>query len=102
MQQENGKTKHSKKNGEIEDDLISLFVFGEDEDDLLSEADQNGGVIHYDKVKHHHHKDMPLMRAHTFADVSCFIIDSVLKPSLLSFQCCVVVVVAAVVVFMVE
>ncbi|KAL4235255.1 hypothetical protein ACF0H5_006893 [Mactra antiquata] len=59
-----------RKNSNIDDDLISLFVFGEDEDDLQTEADRNDGIVQYDRVKHHHHKDITLMRAHTFADTT--------------------------------
>lgn len=59
----------------MDDDLISLYVFGEEESDLHIEAEQNGGVIQYDKVKHHHHKDIPLVRSHSFLDVSYHVIS---------------------------
>ncbi|XP_052816368.1 kinesin-like protein KIF28 isoform X3 [Mya arenaria] len=59
--------KHSKKS-QTDDDLISLFVFGEEEDDLHNEAERNGGVVHYERVKHHHHKDLPLARSQSFVN----------------------------------
>jgi hypothetical protein len=54
----------------VEEDLISLYVFGEDEGELHTEAEQNGGVVQYEKVKHHHHKDIQLVRSHSFTNVS--------------------------------
>ena len=53
-----------------DDDLISLYVFGEDEDDLTDEAERNGGVVQYARVRHHHHADIPLTRAKSLSDVS--------------------------------
>lgn len=52
-----------------DDDLISLYVFGEEEDHLTSEAERNGGVVQYEKVKHHHHKDLQLARLKSFVNV---------------------------------
>ena len=51
---------------QIEDDLISLYVFGEEEDALTDEAEKNGGIISYSLVKKHHYKDIPLTRAKSF------------------------------------
>lgn len=31
-------------------DLVSLYVFGEDEETLSSDAQKNGGIVKYDKV----------------------------------------------------
>jgi len=53
--------------------LISLYVFGEEEEDLTTEAENNGGVVTYDKVKHHHYKDMHLSRSKSFENVSYLI-----------------------------
>ena len=60
--QENSKRRKS----QIEDDLISLYVFGEEEQSLSAEAEQNNGVVNYSLVKRHHYKDIPLTRAKSF------------------------------------
>ena len=60
--QENNKRRKS----QTEDDLISLYVFGEDEQTLSAEAEQNNGVVSYSLVKRHHYKDIPLTRAKSF------------------------------------
>ncbi|XP_012936827.1 kinesin-like protein KIF28P [Aplysia californica] len=39
---------------ENDEDTVSLFVFGEEEEDLAKEADKANGVIEYNKVKNHH------------------------------------------------
>ncbi|XP_052232106.1 kinesin-like protein KIF28 isoform X2 [Dreissena polymorpha] len=57
------------KNTNVEDDVISIYAFGEEEDDLCNEAEQNGGMITYEKVKHLHHKDLQLTRSKSFMDV---------------------------------
>ena len=37
-----------------DDDTVSLFVFGEEEEDLAKEAAETNGVIEYNKVKGQH------------------------------------------------
>ncbi|XP_060596414.1 kinesin-like protein KIF28 [Ruditapes philippinarum] len=64
-QKENEKNRRMSR---VEEDLISLYVFGEDEGELHTEAEQNGGVVQYEKVKHHHHKDIQLVRSHSFTN----------------------------------
>ncbi|XP_069112007.1 kinesin-like protein KIF28 isoform X3 [Argopecten irradians] len=43
-----------------DDDTVSLFVFGEEESELATEADKNAGVVPYHKVAKHHYADLPL------------------------------------------
>lgn len=43
-----------------EDDTVSLFVFGEEEVELSSEAEKNAGVVPYEKVAKHHYADLQL------------------------------------------
>ena len=39
-------------------DTVSLYVFGENENELALEAEKNNGVIAYSKVAQHHHPDL--------------------------------------------
>ncbi|KAK3085516.1 hypothetical protein FSP39_004469 [Pinctada imbricata] len=39
-------------------DTVSLYVFGENENELALEAEQNNGFISYSKVSKHHHPDL--------------------------------------------
>ncbi|XP_067652315.1 kinesin-like protein KIF28 [Haliotis asinina] len=63
---------------EKDDDIISLYVFGEEESALAEEADQNAGLIEYNKVaKHHFDYDKPAMpRQNTFIKSRSFDSDS--------------------------
>ncbi|XP_071088999.1 kinesin-like protein KIF28 isoform X1 [Haliotis cracherodii] len=63
---------------EKDDDIISLYVFGEEESALAEEADQNAGLIEYNKVaKHHFEYDKPAMpRQNTFIKSRSFDSDS--------------------------
>ncbi|CAG2190262.1 Kinesin-like protein KIF16B,Kinesin-like protein KIF17,Chromosome-associated kinesin KIF4,Kinesin-like protein KIN-12B,Chromosome-associated kinesin KIF4A,Kinesin-like protein KIF1A,Kinesin-II 95 kDa subunit,Kinesin-II 85 kDa subunit,Kinesin-like protein KIN-1,Kinesin-like protein CIN8,Kinesin-like protein unc-104,Kinesin-like protein KIF3A,Kinesin-like protein KIF13B,Kinesin-like protein KIF28P,Kinesin-like protein KIF1C,Chromosome-associated kinesin KIF4B,Kinesin-related protein 8,Kinesin-like protein KI len=58
---QNGGKKHNSHN---EDDLVSLYIFGEDEPVLAAEADKNNGVVSYHMVANHHYKDLPLSNGH--------------------------------------
>ncbi|XP_071172309.1 kinesin-like protein KIF28 isoform X8 [Mytilus galloprovincialis] len=53
-----------KHNSHNEDDLVSLYIFGEDEPVLAAEADKNNGVVSYHMVANHHYKDLPLSNGH--------------------------------------
>jgi hypothetical protein len=46
-----------KNHNNNDDDLVSLYIFGEDESVLAAEADINNGVVSYHKVAKHHYKD---------------------------------------------
>ncbi|XP_059148912.1 kinesin-like protein KIF28 isoform X2 [Physella acuta] len=49
--------KHNNSNGTThhdDEDTVSLFVFGEEEEDLANEAAKSNGIIDYHKVKDHH------------------------------------------------
>ncbi|CAL1526283.1 unnamed protein product, partial [Lymnaea stagnalis] len=48
------KTRVQILNKQDDGDTVSLFVFGEEEEDLANEAAQSNGIIDYDKVKKHH------------------------------------------------
>ncbi|XP_046580338.1 kinesin-like protein KIF28P isoform X2 [Haliotis rubra] len=63
---------------EKDDDIISLYVFGEEESALAEEADQNAGLIEYNKVaKHHFDYDKPAIpRQNTFIKSRSFDSDS--------------------------
>ena len=49
-----------KSHNNNDDDLVSLYIFGEDESVLAAEADINNGVVSYHKVAKHHYQDIPL------------------------------------------
>ncbi|XP_063441877.1 kinesin-like protein KIF28 isoform X12 [Mytilus trossulus] len=53
-----------KHNSHNEDDLVSLYIFGEDEPVLAAEADKNNGVVSYHMVANHHYRDLPLSNGH--------------------------------------
>lgn len=36
-----------------EDDTVSMYVFGEDEDKLQNEASRNGGYLNYEHLANH-------------------------------------------------
>ena len=63
-----------RRKSQVEDDLISLYVFGEEEQALNDEAEKNDGIVSYNLVKNHHYKDIPLTRAKSFrvGDTCCF------------------------------
>lgn len=52
--QEDKKNVHNHDDG----DTVSLFVFGEDEQDLANEAERNDGVVPYQKIRKHHFSEI--------------------------------------------
>ena len=42
-----------------EDDTISVFVFGEEEDSLLTAASKNNGILAYEHIQKHYGNQSP-------------------------------------------
>ena len=71
-----------KNHNNNDDDLVSLYIFGEDESVLAAEADINNGVVSYHKVAKHHYKDIPLSNGHQYHQVRSIGCDSFVFVSL--------------------
>lgn len=65
--QENNNVKQSSHvdNGDTEhDDTISLYVFGEEEQELASVAERNQGIVPYSQASKHHYADLPMGKSY--------------------------------------